>query len=129
MDSRKRRIAKITSIFVVLETVFVYYANGIFLFSFSPKMQFEYLPGYGYIIKTFFYYFWYEVYHPIGPGGGKMVASSLQSKAFIEILGVEHFTVALFYGLIVVAVVVAVVYAIKLKATLIVPPKPHSPSM
>ena len=56
-DSRKKSIARMTSIFVVVEAVFVYYASGIFLFSTSPKMQFKYLPGYGYIIKTFFYYF------------------------------------------------------------------------
>ena len=55
-----------------------------------------------------------------------MIASSLQSKTFIELPAAEHFTVALFYGIIAVAVMAAVVYSIKLKVTLTVSPK--SPS-
>ena len=128
MDSRKKSIARMTSIFVVVEAVFVYYASGIFLFSTSPKMLFTYLPGYGYVIKTFFYYFWYGVYHPVGTGG-KLIVSSLQSKAFIELPAAEHFTVALFYGIIGVAVMAAVVYSIKLKVTLTVSPKSPSSSL
>ena len=122
-DSMKKSIARMTSIFVVVEAVFVYYASGIFLFSTSPKMQFKYLPGYGYVIKTFFYYFWYGVYHPVGTTGGKLIASSLQSKTFIELPAAEHFTVTFFYGIIAVAVMAAVVYSIKLKVTLTVSPK------
>lgn len=55
-----------------------------------------------------------------------MIVSSLQSKAFIELPAAEHFTVALFYGIIAVAIMAAVVYSIKLKVTLTVSPK--SPS-
>ena len=55
-----------------------------------------------------------------------MIVSSIQSKAFIELPAAEHFTVALFYCIIAVAVMAAVVYSIKLKVTLTVSPK--SPS-
>ena len=58
-----------------------------------------------------------------------MIVSSLQSKAFIELLAAEHFTVALFYGIIGVAVMAAVVYSIKLKVTLTVSPKSPSSSL
>lgn len=125
MDSRKKRIVRMTSIFVALETVFVYYASGIFILSSSPRLMFEYLPGYGYIIRTFFYYFWYGVYYPPVPGRRPTISPLLAR----EFLGVEHFTVALFYGLIVVAIIVAIIYAIKLKVTLRAVPKLPSPSL
>ncbi len=128
MEIRKRRMVKLTSIFVALETAFMYYVIGLFYLSRIPGTPFQYFPGLGYIIKTFFYYFWYGVYHPVGTGG-KLIVSSLQSKAFIELLAVEHFTVALFYGIIAVAVMAAVVYSIKLKVTLTVSPKSPSSSL
>ena len=61
--------------------------------------------------------------------GGKLIASSIQSKAFIELPAAEHLTVALFYGIIAVAVMAAVVYSIKLKVTLTVSPKSPSSSL
>ena len=78
MDSEKRRYLKITSIFVALEAVFSYYLVGLLLIGYRPghlllgwsngkvnlifSNPLNYLPGLGYVLKTYFPIYWMYVF-------------------------------------------------------------------
>ncbi|MCL5681283.1 MAG: hypothetical protein M1515_04475 [Candidatus Thermoplasmatota archaeon] len=139
MDSNNRRIWEITSIFVALEAVFIYYVVGLLLvgyrpgsvlFGFKPagsglvlivyNNPLKYFLGLSYVLKTFFPTYWYHVYH-FNPTYVNAVAVESQIKA------ANNFMFAVWLGLIVAAIIVAVVYAIKLRANLKATPKTPMP--
>ncbi|MCW6158668.1 MAG: hypothetical protein LVQ63_04200 [Thermoplasmatales archaeon] len=51
MDIRKRRMVQLTTIFVALETAFMYYVIGLFYLSRIPGTPFQYFRGLGYVSK------------------------------------------------------------------------------
>lgn len=111
MDFKKRKLLKITSVFVVIEAVFLYYIVGLFFFNPYPKAQFKYLPGIGYLTKTFFPLFWHDLYHPTG----SIMSAGQRALLGGQFVGFEHFIVALWYGLVVAAIITAIVYYLILR--------------
>ncbi len=112
MESRKRRMAKITAIFVALETIFLYYVIGLFYLSRIPGTPFQYFPGLSYIIKTFFPIYW-EFNYNYGPG--RIITSQQRSTALVQFHNGELFILGFWYGLIIAAILTAVVYFIKFR--------------
>ncbi len=103
-------MGKITSIFVVLETVFLYYGTGAFLFNSNPKVLFSYLPGVGYIFKTLFPQAWFALYHPTDIG------HVVTREHTFSLAGPLHFLSVLWIVFVIAAITTAIIYAIKLKS-------------
>ncbi|MGC8562759.1 MAG: hypothetical protein ACP5UZ_05490 [Thermoplasmata archaeon] len=121
----KNSVMKITTAFVALEAVFMYYVIGLILVGYRPGFALsgfnivdshivftnpvKYFPVLGYTLKTFFLYYWnYYHYNPaVNPGG------SLYNT--FDLKPVEIFMFAVWLGLIVVAITTAIVYAVKLR--------------
>ncbi len=137
MDSKKRGFLKITSILVVLEAIFQYYVVGLLLVGYRPGYALagfntvgmntvftnplKYFPALGYLLKTFFPYYWnFYHYNPDNPGGPLYNVFAPKPA--------EIFMLAFWIGLIVAAIITAIVYAIKLKGMLSVIPKTPLPT-
>ena len=133
MDSKKRVLLKITSILVVLETIFMYYVVGLLLVGYRPgsaiagfnivgtHMAFtnplKYFPVLEYIFKTFFPYYWnFYNFNPLNIG-------DTVYNTFSNLKEAEIFMLTLWIGLIIAAIITAVVYAIKLKGIMKAIPK------
>lgn len=112
MDSTKRGMLRITSIFLVIEGVLMYYVVGLLLSS-TPPINFSRFPGLEYVIKVFYPDYLYVNTNPFWPG---YALTSQQAGAIRnQVLGAEHFLLAFWVALIAVAVITVVVYVIKLK--------------
>ncbi len=113
MDSRKRRMVRLTSIFIALETAFMYYVIGLFYLSRIPGTPFQYFPGLGYIIKTFFPVYW-DVNYQNSPGE-HIITHQQVGAALVQFHNGEHFILGFWYGLIIAATITAAVYIFELK--------------
>ncbi len=117
MNIKRRRILKITSIFLVVEAVLMYYLLMILFFVYAPGgfpgyPRYYLLPGINYILKTY-----YPVYYhlPLIYIGGEQ--SEATSKAFMEQLNAgANFMRGFQIGLIAAIIVTIAVYIIKLKS-------------
>ena len=113
MDIRKRRMVQLTTIFVALETAFMYYVIGLFYLSRIPGTPFQYFPGLGYIIKTFFPVYW-DVNYQNFPGN-HIISHQQVGEALVQFQNGEHFILGFWYGLLIAATITAVVYIFELK--------------
>ena len=138
--TKKRRLLKITSIFVVLEAALMYYVVGLLLVGYRPghillgfnpektvnfviayTYPLRYLLGLSNVLKTFFPLYWNYVYHFSNEYDGLPISS--------QVADATHFLLAFWVGLIVAAIITAVVYAIKLKGALRAFPRIPLPSV
>ncbi len=122
MGSRKKRIARITSTFVALEAVFLYYGIMALVFMGNPGFIFNYLPGIGYVFRMLFPRAWSLLY-PSHEGRIPALTSTF------SLAGPFHFLFALWIVFISASIVTAIVYAIKLREAHRVVPNSPSPSM
>ena len=128
MDSEKRRYLKITSIFVALEAVFSYYLVGLLLIGYRPghlllgwsngkvnlifSNPLNYLPGLGYVLKTYFPIYWMYVFR--GP-----TEIPLLSNEISQIYAALNFLSLFWIGLTFAVVVTAILYSQKIKLKII----------
>ena len=128
MDSQKRRYLKITSIFVALEAVFSYYLVGLLLIGYRPghlllgwsngkvnlvfSNPLNYLPGLGYVLKTYFPIYWMYVFR--GP-----TEIPLLSNEISQIYAALNFLSLFWIGLTFAVVVTAILYSQKIKSKII----------
>ncbi|MGC8562969.1 MAG: hypothetical protein ACP5NO_07255 [Thermoplasmata archaeon] len=89
MDSRKRRIEKITSVFVALEAVFIYYGIMALIFTGNPRTLFNYLPGVGYIFRSLFPQAWFALYN------SHNMERIAALRSTFSLVGPTHFLLAL----------------------------------
>lgn len=118
MDKRKSKIVKMTSIFVVLEAVIIFYISGLsfgvyFFRFFSPITVFEYSPGISLVVKRFFYSYWWIIYNQFK--NGVVSDPPFWSNWFT---GAEHFLLALWITLIAASAIVAIIYSVRLKGVM-----------
>ena len=136
MDIKNQSVAKITSIFVVLEAAFLYYTIGLMAVGyrfgrvltgwkvieghFIYYNPLKYFLGLGYMLRTLFpqyYYFWYQYPEP-----------AIFRSTSNQTVASTNFMSALWIGLIIAAIITAVVYAIKLKGIMKAIPKAPLPT-
>lgn len=120
-------MARITSIFVALEAVFMYYIVGLYYLSRIPGTPFQYFPGLGYIIKTYFPVYWNVNYQnfPVG----HIITHQEVGAALVQFHNGEHFILGFWYSLIIAAILTAVVYIIKLINLYNAVPKAMTPAV
>jgi hypothetical protein len=125
MDNKKRRLQKITGIFVVLEAVFLYYLVGLLLAGYRPghlllgwkdlnvgldvANPLKYFPGLIYVLKTFFPLYFDYVYR-VPP------SIPLSLNAINQGYATLNFFSLFWIGLIIAIVLTAILYAVRIRS-------------
>jgi hypothetical protein len=118
MDTNKGRLIRGTSIFIVLESLFLYYILELWYFVSTrgianPGFPFNYVPGVGYIVKTFYPLYWSDVYHPTN----SIVTQNMRAAVVGQLMGVDHFMIVLWTALIIASVITLAFYGLKFKGS------------
>ena len=125
MDNKKRRLQKITVIFVALEAVFFYYLVGLLLVGYRPGHlllgwkdlnvgpavvnPLKYFPGLSYVLKTFFPLYFEYVYR-VPPNIPLTLNAINQGYAAL------NFFSLFWIGLIIAIILTAILYAVKIRS-------------
>ena len=121
MESKRGRLLKVTSIFVTVEAILLYYAIGVPNLDYYPGIPFKFFPGLGYIVKTLYPDFWFTNYNPMWPG--KIISAQQKVAIQIQVHNAETFLFVFWYVMMMAAAVTAVLYAIKLSGIYGVTPR------